>query len=290
VARLPGLSVSTPFPAAEDPDTMNLTEQLTDYVNAAFTGLWVQTSEPDEAEREITRLVHQRDWRLAAWDVAAGLRLPAERGTVRGDAPPGDPLAVLRAVPSLADPDGTALVLLHHYHRFLNNPEVIQTACTQLVAGKQQRTFLVVLSPVVQIPVELEKLFVVLEHPLPDRAQLEAIARELTSDSPEDLPQGDALARVLDAAAGLTRYEAEGAFALSLTRHNALRPESVWELKAQALAKSGLCSLYRGEPKTFDTLRGVDGTYHPEHPEGGCTHREALRAMLRVPGVGVPAA
>jgi hypothetical protein len=178
-------------------------------------------------------------------------------------------------VPTLADPDGTALLLLHHFHRFLNNPEVIQTACTQLVAGKQQRTFLVVLSPVVQIPVELEKLFVVLEHPLPDRAQLEAIARELTSDSPQDLPTGDALARVLDAAAGLTRYEAEGAFALSLTRHNALRPESVWELKAQALAKSGLCSLYRGEPRTFDTLRGVD-------------HLRRLSARLLRPGCPVP--
>jgi hypothetical protein len=36
---------------------------------------------------------------------------------------------------------------------------------------------------------------------------------------------------MLDAAAGLTRDEAEGAFALSLSRHNALRPDG-WELKA----------------------------------------------------------
>ena len=35
------------------------------------------------------------------------------------------------------------------------------------------------LAPVVQMPVELEKLFVVLEHALPDRGQLERIAREL---------------------------------------------------------------------------------------------------------------
>jgi hypothetical protein len=32
---------------------MTLTNQLTDYVRAAFTGIWVQTHEPDEAEREI---------------------------------------------------------------------------------------------------------------------------------------------------------------------------------------------------------------------------------------------
>src|SRR5271165_3205368 len=110
----------------------------------------------------------------------------------------------------------------------------------QLVAGKQQRTFVIVLAPVVQIPIELEKLFVVLEHSLPDRDQLQRIARELTADQPDDLPSGEDLQRVLDAASGLTRYEAEGAFALSLSRHNAIRPEAGWELKAQALKKNNL--------------------------------------------------
>lgn len=241
---------------------MTLSEQLTDYVNAAFSGLYVVSHEPDEAEREIVQLARQRKWKVAVWDIAGGLRLPASPGVMRNDAGPGDPLAVLRALPSLAEPGGTSLLLLHNFHKMMNQPEVIQTTFTQLVAGKQQRTFLVVLAPVVQLPVELEKHFVVLEHPLPDREQLLRIARELTSDPPEDLPRGDDLHRVLDAAAGLTRYEAEGAFALSLTRHNMLRPESIWELKAQMLAKSGLCSLYRGKKKSFDALRGVDHVRH----------------------------
>jgi hypothetical protein len=256
VTHLPGLANSFSEKQSEGPDAMNLTDQLTDYVHAAFTGLWIQTQEPDEAEREIAQLARGKGWKLAAWDIAGGLHLLSEPGTYRGDAQPGDPLAVLRAVPTLADGSGTALVLLHNFHRFLGNPEVVQTAFAQLVAGKQQRTFLVVLAPVVQVPVELEKLFVVLEHALPDRGQLERIARELTSDSPEDLPQGEDLQRVLDAAAGLTRYECEGAFALSLTRHNALRPESIWELKAQALKKNNLLALHRGTER-FDDLGGL---------------------------------
>jgi hypothetical protein len=160
-------------------------------------------------------------------------------------------------LPALAERGGTALLVLHNFHTFLKSPEVIQTAFTRLVAGKDQRTFLVVLSPVVQIPVELEKLFVVIEHALPGREQLERIARELTSDQPEDMPTGADLGRVLDAAAGLTRYEAEGAFALSLTRHNAIRPESIWELKAQTLKKSNLLTLHRGR-ETFNDLGGLD--------------------------------
>ncbi|HYT89538.1 MAG TPA: AAA family ATPase [Gemmataceae bacterium] len=234
---------------------MKLTDQLTDYVNAAFSGLWIQTSEPDEAEREITQHARQRGWKLAAWDVASGLRFPAAPHNTALDVGAGDPLAVLRAVPALSEKDGTALVLLHNFHRFLNNPEVIQTTFRQLIAGKQQRTFLVVLAAVVQIPVELEKLFVVLEHPLPDREQLLRIARE-QAEKPGDLPEGADLERVLDAAAGLTRYEAEGAFSLSLTRHDVMRPETLWELKAQALRKHNLLTLHRGGER-FDALGGL---------------------------------
>lgn len=234
---------------------MTLAEQLTDYSRAACAGLWVQTCEPDEAEREIIHLAAEQKWRLAIWDVAAGLRLVGASSAVE-PVGSGEPLAALRALPALADPHGTALLVLHHFHRFLNNAEVIQTLFTQLVAGKQQRTFVVVLAPIVQIPVELEKLFVVLEHALPDRGQLERIARELTTEQPEDMPTGEALERVLDAAAGLTRYEAETAFALSLTRHDVMLPEAVWELKTHGLKKNGLLTLHRGQ-ESFADLGGL---------------------------------
>lgn len=205
---------------------MKLADQLTDYINAAFTGLWIQSFEPDEAEREIIQHARQQKWKIAVWDVANGLRIPGNQST---NTEAGDPLAALRALPALAEKDGTAILVMHNLHRFFNNAEVIQTAFSQLITGKQQRTFVVVLSPVVQIPVELEKLFVVIEHALPDREQLEKIASDLTSDQPNDLPNDEDLQRILDAAAGLTRYEAEGAFALSLTRHNAIQPQSIWE-------------------------------------------------------------
>jgi hypothetical protein len=235
---------------------MKLCDQLTDYVNAAFSGLWVQTHEADEAEREIVQHAKEKDWKVAVWDVANGLRFPNSKPGGNTEVGGGDPLAVLRALPALATENGTALLLLHNFHRFLNNAEVVQTAFSQLVAGKQQRTFMVVLSPLIQIPVEMEKLFVVIEHALPDREQLERIARELTSDQPDDLPKGDDLHRVLDAAAGLTRYEAEAAYALSLTRSNAIRPESIWELKAQTLRKNNLLTLHRGK-ESFNDLGGL---------------------------------
>jgi SpoVK/Ycf46/Vps4 family AAA+-type ATPase len=78
----------------------------------------------------------------------------------------------------------------------------------------------------------------------------------LTTEQPDDLPKGDDLQRVLDAASGLTRYEAEGAFALSLSRHNAIRPEVIWELKSQTLKKANLLALHRGQ-ENFASLGGL---------------------------------
>src|SRR2546427_13298847 len=104
---------------------MKLTDRLTDYIHAAFTGLWIETNEPDEAEREITRHAQQKKWKLAVWDVAQGLRLPRQSDAANPDTGANDPLAALRALPTLADDKGTAVLLLHNFHRFLNNPEVV---------------------------------------------------------------------------------------------------------------------------------------------------------------------
>ena len=50
----------------------------------------------------------------------------------------------------MADPNGTSVLLLHNFHKFLTSSEVIQTLFTQLIAGKERRTFFVVLSPAEQ--------------------------------------------------------------------------------------------------------------------------------------------
>ena len=147
------------------------------------------------------------------------------------------------------------MLVLTNFHRFLSSPEIVQALAQQITVGKANRTFVIVLSPLVQVPVELEKLFVVIEHDLPSREQLEEIARGIATEDGE-LPEGDKLGTVLDAACGLTRFEAEGAFSLSLVRHGHLAADSIWDLKSQTLKKSGLLQLYRGSER-FDSLGGL---------------------------------
>ena len=98
-------------------------------------------------------------------------------------------------------------------------------------------------------------MFVVIEHDLPNRQQLEEIARGIATEDGE-LPAGADLQMVLDAASGLTRMEAENAFSLSLVRKQRIIVDAVWELKCQMLKKSGLLQLYRGK-ENFNSLGGL---------------------------------
>ncbi len=85
----------------------------------------------------------------------------------------------------MAAGDGTTLLVLKNFHRFLSSPEIVQAVYRAVIDGKSSRTFVVILSPVVQLPVELEKLFVTVEHARPDRSQLEEIARGIATEEGE---------------------------------------------------------------------------------------------------------
>lgn len=235
---------------------MFLSQQLSEYVSACFTGLWVQSHEHEDALTEIAQMCRDQQWRLATWDIDQGLKIPGQ-GEDTPEAGGTDPLAAIRAVNTLASEESSAILVMVNFHRFLQSAEIVQALAGQIAMGKANRTFIVVLSPVVDIPTELDKHFVVIEHDLPGREQLEEIARGIATEEGE-LPEGNDLGRILDAAVGLTRYETEGAFSLSLVRHGAVQPDTIWELKSQTLKKSGLLQLHRGG-EAFDGLGGLNG-------------------------------
>src|SRR3954465_6076985 len=222
---------------------MTIAERLRELVRAAFSGIYVHSFEHQDAIVEIAGLCRREGWSLATWDVDRGLAPAGPTVDATAAVQAADPLAAIRSLGALATPEGTAILVLRNFHRFMNSVEVVQALDTQIHQGKQARTFIVILAPLVQIPVELEKQLVLVDHDLPDRDQIEAIARSLATE-PGELPGGDGLDAVLDAAAGLTRMEAENALSLALVRHGRLAPDVLWEIKGGTLKKSGLLTLH----------------------------------------------
>ncbi len=229
-----------------------LRKNLEEHVRAGFSGIWVQSYEHDEAIREIAKLckdktTNERVWHLLVWDMDRGL-------SADGNAPDGvdDPITPVRAMMNSPRNDGTWILVLQNYHRMLDNLPIIQLLANAINTGKSDGKHIVILSCEVKIPAELEKHFVVIDHELPNRDMLAEICAGM------ELAYSDAC---LDAAAGLTCYEAEGAFALSSIRSpvkKTAQADTVWDIKAGALKKAGTLELHRGTEK-FSDLGGLEG-------------------------------
>ena len=222
-----------------------LADKLRELIDAGFSGLWIQSAEPDEAIAEIRQLAAAEEWQIHG----------QEDGHLTTE-PDGDPLAALLSFGELANEVPT-LLLLPNFGSFLQDPAIKQRVYRTIQRGKKARRYIIIIAPVLAVPAELEKVIVVVNHDLPDRAQLEEIARGIGTE-PGEMPDGaEELTRLLDAAAGLTRYEAEGAFSLSIVRNAKIDPAAVWELKAGAIKKNGTLTLHTGS-ETFSDLGGLD--------------------------------
>ena len=117
---------------------MNLKQSLAEYIRACFTGLWIESHEHDEALAEISQLCRDENWRLATWDIATGLRVGGVQPTNDSTT---DPLAAIRALPSLASEqqDGAALLVLTNFHRFLSSIEIVQALAHQITTEKRTK-------------------------------------------------------------------------------------------------------------------------------------------------------
>ena len=117
---------------------MSLSQRLSEYVRACFTGIWIESHEHYDAILEMTQLCQQEGWRIASWNIATGLRCGGEAI----DTEANDPLAAIRAASAIADSDGTTILVLENFHRFMQSPEIVQSIAQQVLAGKQTRTIL----------------------------------------------------------------------------------------------------------------------------------------------------
>ena len=260
---------------------MTFANNFTEKVKACFTGIWIETSEPDEAQRQIHTIANAEGWTLHSWDVARGFDQP--------NMPPAamDAMTPLKIISTNATPgtDATTILLLHNYHKFLAIPAVAQALFNLIITGKTARIFAVILSPSATIPPELEKVINIIDHELPTTNELKEIANGMGEEE-KSKPDESAIT----AAMGLTHYEAESAFALSMARHGKIKPEEVWETKAQMVKKAGVLDMHRGKEK-FADLGGLDAIKQfctkalaPQHNHSKPKAKGIL--LLGVPGAG----
>jgi ATP-dependent 26S proteasome regulatory subunit len=253
--------VADPSPTAKDSAHPAFVRELDTLVRARYPLLYLVSFEEARLDVILQGLARAHGKELLTWSVTKGLRR-AGAAPPAGEAAAREPLQALAAIERLAEP---SLVVLKDFHPFFGDPSVVR-ALRELAQGlKSTYTTVILLSPTLVIPPELEKEISVLDIPLPTVTDLVALLKEIVTVVREghravvDLTRGDA-ERLVKAALGLTLSEAENAFAKAIAANGRLDEDDValvLEEKRQVIRKSGLLEYHPPEGRLED-VGGLD--------------------------------
>lgn len=137
-----------------------------------------------------------------------------------------------------------------------------------------------------QLPKEIETFFTLIDFKLPSRQELRCIQEELGKSVGIEVSED-----AVDAALGLTEFEGETAFALSLVLEKGFCPEVITAQKMQMIRRTGLMEFF--PPVSLDQVGGLtllkQYLFNRKRAfEPGYTHLPKPRALLLVgiPGTG----
>jgi hypothetical protein len=255
------MAASAP-PAAPRPQAPKFVQELDVLVRARYPLLYLVTSEEQRLEAILAELAEAHGKACFGWSIAKGFgRLGGSRA---GALPDGaqEPRAALAAIEKLSEP---SLVVLKDFHPYLQDPAVVRALRELAHALKSTFTTLVLLSPTLVIPPEIEKEVSVLDVPLPGYRDLFQLLKEIVgvvrqgNRAKVELDKHDA-DQLIKAAQGLTLSEAENAFAKAIAADGRLCRDDVGrvlEEKRQVIRKSGLLEYFPTEERLAN-VGGLD--------------------------------
>lgn len=248
------------------PAPLSSTEsELEVLIRARYPILYVVSWEEERVEEALGRIAQRRRKKLVCWSAVRGLHAPDEsvqRSSTVFNAATCDPLQALDEVIRQVEP---IVFLFKDLHPLLGEQAVVRKL--REVAGylKSSHKTLVLVSPTMRIPVELEKDVTVLDYALPRLDELGVLLDALLGDLQD---QGQVQVAVppavreklLQAARGLTLKEAENAFARTVIQTGRLTEAEVGLIldeKKRAIRKSGILEYYDAQ-EHLDHVGGLD--------------------------------
>ena len=229
--------------------------ELETLIRARYPIIYVVSWEEKRVEEALRAITKARNKKMYQWTVTQGMVLnPLNR-----DEATRDPLAALDFVMESRD---QAVFLLKDFHPFLNDTSLVRRLRDLTYALKTSYKTLILLSPVLKLPAELEKEITVVDYALPS---LEDLGRLLDSiiESVRANPQvqtqmtTEEREQVLQAALGLTATEAENVFAKSLVERRKFDTDVILSEKEQIIRKSAILEYYRTS-EAFADVGGLD--------------------------------
>ena len=252
---------ATLVPAKKTP--MNELEVL---IRARYPLIYVISWEEQRVLRQVSKIASKLGKNVFEWSITTGLvpigtSLQTQK---HRDAATQDPLVALTNVIDHVDP---ALYVFKDFHPFLKGQNMSVIRRMREVAASLKNTFktIVMVSPMFQIPPELEKDITVIDFDLPKEKDFTALLGRIIEEvkgNPKLNVKIDSKMReqIVHALLGLTLVEGENVLAKTLVQNRGFGVQSLEIInneKKQIIRKNGLLQYYDAEEK-LESVGGLD--------------------------------
>ncbi len=240
---------------------INIIKEISDYIRARYPILYLVTSEEGRAMSDIGKVAETCGKQIWTWSASDGMIDP--KGMEVKD-PKGELLiSPLRALRFIQKSQERALFIFKDLHLFLEDPfpqyitdpvQVRRLLRDVAISFRTSFKSLILVSPILKIPVELEKDISVFDYPLPDQKQIAEIL-DTTVAEVKRLHSGkvvielddDSRERIVKSVSGLTVSEIENVLNRAIV--NDLRFDRsdvpfILSEKKQIIRKSGLLEYF----------------------------------------------
>ncbi|HEX9923811.1 MAG TPA: AAA family ATPase [Anaerolineae bacterium] len=233
--------------------TLQRVDELNILTRAKYPIIYIVSWEEPRIEDILRQVAIDRRKKLYGWTLTNGITPLDVVQAQSVDPSTRDPLNALDFV---ANSDEAAIFVLKDFHPYLDDsrggrdyPVIIRRLRDITNQLKESRKTLIILSPLLRIPADIEKDITVLDYSLPTLEELELALDRVVRSAREIAGvqlkmTDDHRERVLNAARGLTCIEAENVFAKSLVMGRELDLSVIIAEKEQLIRRAQVLEYY----------------------------------------------
>ncbi|MCL2929061.1 MAG: AAA family ATPase [Trichodesmium sp. MAG_R01] len=240
-------------------------EELNILIEAQYPLIYLVTSEEERSEQAILALAQRKLQRkVFVWTVTHGIAdYDQSKNTTQHNTV--SPESAIEWVIRQRDPNtGAGIYIFKDLHPFIDSPPVTRWLRDAIASFKGTKKTIILMSPVQNVPIELEKEVVVLDFPLPDMKELNQVLSGQLESAKNRRISTETREKLLKAALGLTKDEAEKVYRKAQVTAGRLTEKEVdivLSEKKQLIRRNGILE-YIEKDETINAVGGLEELKH----------------------------
>lgn len=239
------------------------TDEIEILIRARYPIIYIVSWEERRVESDLLMVANRMEKKIFYWSVTQGLTgVNSGKNSLMINDSSRDLINALDSIQRAVDP---AIYILRDVHHYMNDPSIIRKFRDIAISLRSTFKTVIILSPILKIPQELEKDINLIDYKLPSIYDLGNLldrlinSLQISKKNVEINLDNTAREKLLQAALGLTLAEAESVFAKAIVSKKRLDLEDISLIhseKKQIIKKSGLLEFYPTQ-ENMSTVGGL---------------------------------